>query len=350
MGGVAGGEDLCGEGVVGAEEGGQVGAECHAGGTGEGRGVDQEVRAGVGGFGQEVAEEEAAFGVGVADLDGESAAGAEDVEGAHGAAGDHVLDAGDSDVEADGEVGFHDDGGEAEHEGCAAHVFFHAEHGGGWFEVVAAAVEADAFAAEGDQGRVGFGLATGPGEAGDDGGAVGAGADGGDGRVFAGEGFAFDEGGWGVKAGGDGLDGLGEFGRAEVVGGRVHEIADEPGCAGHCECGGGRVAGEAGGGAFGSGVGGELVCAEAEAEDGVLHVEIAGLEGPGGFGGEGHGEGAVGEGGSVGAQAEQGAGDALGAWQKDELGCGCGESGGFGVGGLVRGERGEAGGERVLPP
>ena len=316
VGGVlAGGGEFGRELVVGGEERGDVGAEGDPGGAGQGGGIEEKVGGSVGGLGEEVAKDEAALGVGVADLDGQAAPGGDDVEGAHGVAGDHVLDAADAEREAEGEVERHDGVGQAEHEGGAAHVLFHAEHAGSGFEVVAAAIESNALAAEPDVFGSGGGGAALPLEAGDDGRSGGAAADGGDGGVVFLQGGAFVAGRGGAVARGKGDGGVGEFGGAEEVGGRVDEIAGEPD--GFCD----RLGigdGEGGELAFAGGQGVEAVGAEAEGEDGGVMVEITGLEVPG-SGRQGGGEVAMGPERAVGAEADPGADEAVLARQQSEL-------------------------------
>ena len=254
-------------------------------------------------------------------------------------AGNHVLKAADADFESEGQIGVHDHGGKGEHESGAAHVLLHAEHGGGGFQVVAAGVEHDALATERKEGGVGRGSGARPGETGDDGKAGGAGADGGDGGVFSGEVFALHEFGLNTVLGGQGLGGSGEFGGALVVGGGIDEVSREPGGAGAGEGGGKCVgAGEAGRGALGGFMSGELVGAEEPAEGGVGLVEVARFEMPICVGREREGEGAVGVGRAVGAQAHDGRGYAVLAREKVELAGGGGEASGSEEGGLGWGE------------
>ena len=349
VGGGGGGVQGGGPGVVVGEIGGDVGADGDAGGAGEGGAVDQDGGFFVGGFGEEVAQDEAALGVGVADFDGEAAAGADDVERAHGAAGDRVFDAADAHDEADRQVGIHQHGGEAEDVGGTTHVFFHPQHGGGGLEIVAAGVEDDALAAERDQGGIGGGLAAGPAKHGDDGWAVRARADGGDGGVFAVEVGTLGQGAGGVVGGGEGGGGGCEFGGAEQVGRGVDEGADAPGGAGLGDgAGGGGGGHQAGGGALGGAEFGVAIGAEAEAEGGGGGVVIALGEFPVAFG-EREGEATECKYGTIAADAEHGGLDTGGAGQETQFVGLAGEGAVAQEGGLGRRACGEPCVERVGP-
>ena len=166
------------------------------------------------------------FGVGVADLDGEALAALEDIAGAEGSAGDGVLDGRDQDPEADFQTGVHDHAGEAEGIGGAAHVLLHQQHPGGRLDVEAAGIEADALADDGDLAIAGIA----PGEINEARSAVRrrGGADRVDQREVGGQQCVANYLGEADSvSGGQIASGLGEIGRAHVVGWRVDEIAGE---------------------------------------------------------------------------------------------------------------------------
>ena len=101
-------------------------------------------------LGQRVGEDQPALGVGVVDLDEQALARLDDVAGPVGAARHGILDRRDEQVEADRQPLGHDQPGQRERVGRAAHVLLHQPHAGGRLEVEPAAVEADALADDRD--------------------------------------------------------------------------------------------------------------------------------------------------------------------------------------------------------
>ena len=95
---------------------------------------------------ERVGENEPPFGVGVADFDGEPLAAAQDVAGAHRRGGDRVLDDRDQHAQADVEPRLHDQPRQRQRRGRAAHVLLHQPHAARRLDVEAAAVEGDALA------------------------------------------------------------------------------------------------------------------------------------------------------------------------------------------------------------
>ena len=138
------------QGGVLAEEPGGAGSEGDRAGPGEGGQVDDGVGPGLRRQAQAVGQDQAALGVGVEDLDGGAAADREHVADPDGVGSDHVLDqgqvAGDLHLGAQGAQCAHgaDDGG------GAAHVAVHALHALARLQRVAAGVEGDPLAHQGD--------------------------------------------------------------------------------------------------------------------------------------------------------------------------------------------------------
>ena len=131
-------------------EGHDLRSEGDAGGAGQRREVDEEVRLLFRGERERIGEDEAAFGVGVADLDGQALAAREHVARPEGGAGDGVFDRRDQDAQPDRQPRGEDHVGEAERIGGAAHVLLHEEHAARRLDVEAAGIEADALADDGD--------------------------------------------------------------------------------------------------------------------------------------------------------------------------------------------------------
>ena len=144
----------------------QVGSQCfiigeerrqlHAGGHArrarEGGDVDQQGwRFGIG-IGQGIGQYQPAFGIGVADLDRQALAAGEDIGGTIGGAGHRIFHRRNQQPQAQIQFGAHHHAGHRQRHGRAAHVFFHGRHAAGGLEVIAAGVETDAFAHQGDFG------------------------------------------------------------------------------------------------------------------------------------------------------------------------------------------------------
>ena len=90
--------------------------------------VENQVGLLLGRVGERIAEHEAAFGVGVVDFDGEAGARGNDFAGAIGVAGDGILDGGDQQGQAHGQLGLHHQPGQRDRVRGAAHVLFHPAH------------------------------------------------------------------------------------------------------------------------------------------------------------------------------------------------------------------------------
>ena len=151
--GLARGEEGLDELLVVAEERGQVGAQGHARGAGEGGQIDQARGAQLARQAQAVGQEQAALGVGVTDLDLEACVGVDHVARAEGVGADGVLGAGDHRDEGRGAARATEGVERADHGASAAHVLAHQEHAARGLDAQAARVEHDALADDADPGR-----------------------------------------------------------------------------------------------------------------------------------------------------------------------------------------------------
>ena len=149
VGGQAGGENLLYQFVVVAHQAGDIAAQGHDAGAGEGGDVDHAFGLEALGVGQRVAQDQAAFGIGVADLDVQAGAGLEDVARSVGIAGDGVFHRRDQQRQLHRQLQCHHQAGQAQGIGGAAHVLLHLAHALAALDVQAAGVEADALADEG---------------------------------------------------------------------------------------------------------------------------------------------------------------------------------------------------------
>ena len=222
--GRARGKQGAGERLVIGEERRQVRAERYAGGAGQRREIEDQVGGMFAGAGQRVAQDQPAFGIGVRVLDGQALAGAQHVARAEGCGGHRVLDRGDEEVEADGQARGHDQAGERDGVGGAAHVLLHQAHRGGRLDIEAAGVEAHALADDGEAGMRGVA----PGEF-DQAGCTlrrGGDADRVDHRIVAGQRLPLRHRDLRAEAAGEFGDFMFQLGGAEIAGRGVDQIAD----------------------------------------------------------------------------------------------------------------------------
>ena len=143
--------DLLDEPVVVAHQAGDLGAERHHAGAGEGGEVDDRVGLGLGGERQAVGQDQTTLGVGVEHLDRLAVADLEHVAGAGGVTAEHVVGHRNPgpDLAWDLEVLQHRHG--ADDRRGAAHVALHRHHALAGLDRQAAGIEGDALADEGEE-------------------------------------------------------------------------------------------------------------------------------------------------------------------------------------------------------
>mmetsp|Transcript_23227 Transcript_23227/g.55015 ORF Transcript_23227/g.55015 Transcript_23227/m.55015 type:complete len:219 (-) Transcript_23227:253-909(-) len=132
------------------EQGRQLPAQGDAGGAGQCRQVDDQVGLALGRVSQRVTQDDAALGVGIADLDVQALAGLDDITRPEGIARDRVLHRGNQELQPHRQLEGHDQAGQAQRIGGAAHVLLHLAHAVAALDIQAATVEADPLA---DQGQ-----------------------------------------------------------------------------------------------------------------------------------------------------------------------------------------------------
>ena len=216
-------------GIVVTEQRGKVGTKRDARGAGQRGAIHQQRRVLRRSLIQQVAQDKPALGVGVADLHRQAGSGPYHVGRPHRCAGHGIFHAADAYRQADGQVGLHDDPGQAEDGRGAAHVLLHPQHAGGWLQVIAAGIETDAFAAERQQRRIVRRGAAAPVEGYNPRRSHRTASDRGDRR----EGFLQrrirEHSGCGAIAIRQRYGEVGQFDRSQDIGGRVDQIAHHPG-------------------------------------------------------------------------------------------------------------------------
>src|SRR5216684_1060254 len=150
------GEELVGEGMVGAEDADVDIRKGDDDGAGEGGGIDEMRGAELLGVVNAVGKDKAAFGVGVEDFDGLAGHGGLDVARLLCRAARHVF-SGRHDADYF-DAGFQrgESAHDTKHGGAAGHVVLHFFHAIGRLDGDAASVEGDGFADETDHGGAGF--------------------------------------------------------------------------------------------------------------------------------------------------------------------------------------------------
>ena len=218
-----GGNQLAGQCVIIGKQGGQLRAKCHPCGTGERREIDDQHRVPLAGQRDGIAQHQPAFGIGVGDLHRLAGAGADDVAGAHGIAGNGILRRRDDQVQPDAQIGLNHQLGQRQRMRCAAHIFLHQRHAAARLDVQPAAIEGDALADDGDNRMRGI-APRGFDQARCLGGGAANGVDGGE--ILIDQRFAGGHPHLGLAA--QRVDHcLGQFGRAQIAGRRVDQIAHQ---------------------------------------------------------------------------------------------------------------------------
>ena len=143
-------------GHVAAEQGRQLGAQCHPGRARQRRQVDHQRRLAFTGIRQRVTQDDPTLGVGVADFDVQALAGLEHIPWPVGITGNGVLYRGQQHLQAHRQLERHHQRGEPECIGCTTHVFFHLAHALSALDVQATTVETHPFADQAEQGIPGL--------------------------------------------------------------------------------------------------------------------------------------------------------------------------------------------------
>ncbi len=215
-------EQLRRQGFIVGIQAGQIRAQSDAGGAGEGGKIQHQLRLPLRRISECIAQHQPAFGVGIADLHAQALARGDHLAGPERIRPDGVLDRRNQHLQAHRKLVGHHKLGQAQGMGGATHVLLHPQHAGGRLQVQATGIKAHALADQGqarmaviapvqlDQAR---GTMTGAAN----------GVDGG--KVLLQQRFALDHADRAAMPAGQFTGGFGQFGRTQVLGRGIDQIA-----------------------------------------------------------------------------------------------------------------------------